>query len=50
MKRVYVKPFAEKVKFNYQDQIVASNGASHECAGIRKDSYSMCRDVTIWTD
>ena len=31
MKKVYEAPYAEKVNFNYNDQVVASNGEGGDC-------------------
>lgn len=36
MKKFYGAPTAEKISFNYQDQVVASGGSS-QCGGTRKE-------------
>lgn len=54
MRQKYVKPFAEKVAFNYQEQIVASptdpDSGNHICTGTRGENYTNCRDTVVWTD
>lgn len=39
MKKVYDAPTAEKISFNYQDQVVASGGSS-QCGGMHKEYYN----------
>lgn len=39
MKKVYDAPTAEKISFNYQDQVVASGG-SRQCGGMHKEYYN----------
>jgi hypothetical protein len=43
MKRNYVAPTAEKVTFNYSEQVVAASG--NTCGNIYSNSGSHCEEV-----
>lgn len=48
-KKKYQTPFAEKISFNYKDQVVASNGITTQCHwdGVMGFSILGCYDKII---
>lgn len=43
MKKTYEKPFAQKVAFSYQDQVMAESGGHHVGQMYSKDKTGMCQ-------
>lgn len=51
MKRNYVSPTAEKVTFNYSEQVVAASGACQQYHGLRGDTTAdPCSNEQEWKD
>ena len=43
MKKTYEKPFAQKVAFSYQDQVMAQSGGYHLGSNSNRDNTNMCQ-------
>ncbi len=50
MKRNYVSPTAEKVTFNYSEQVVAASGACQQYHGLQSTTTTGCTDEQEWKD
>lgn len=47
MKKEYITPTAEKIRFNYRDQVVAASGGSQSAGGNGYSNETGC-DVLNW--